>query len=1842
MRVEFYGCLAARPCASPVGIQSGKIRNTAMTASSTVNAYLGPYRARLHISGSGRFKGAWVPKIRNSNQWLQITFGRPMKITGIATQGRADAKQFVTRYLVAFSQDNVHFEYYMEYGNFKYFQANSDRFSVKDNSFSPPIKCSYFRVLPKGWYSTIALRLELYGCPENRCSMPLGVADRRIPNPLMTASSYHSFYCGPWNARLHQRRVSRLGGSWCARTNNQRQWLQIDFEALASITGVATQGRYDADQWVKSYKITFSKDGSNYYYYKERGVVKLYGGNSDRYIVVTHTFNRRIIARFIRLHPVSYHGWMSMRVEFYGCIIGPRCNRPIGIENGKIRGTQISASSEADSNHAAQLGRLNQKPSGKKIGAWAAGSVSAYQWLQIDLKIPMKLTSVTTQGRNDNTNQWVTRYLIEYSLDGAHFTTYWSQGNVYYFPGNRNRDGIVMHRLFPMPRARILRFLPKNWHRWISMRVELNGCPSGRCSLPLGLEDKRILDGALSASSFANHNLAPWLGRINSIRSWSSRVNNARQWLQIYLGNLARLTGIATQGRRDAHQWVTRYVLSYGNGMSFKAYREKRKIRMFRGNSDRNTIVSYTLLAPFTAQYVRFHPKAWRSHISMRVELYGCQKELTRLCSYPLGIQSGGVKDAQITASSIWDKYHQPYFGRLKRVRRGRNMGGWAARHNNQNQWIQFDLRRILKITMVSTQGRKIVKQWVTRYTISHSIDCVHFVPYKEKDRLKYFTGNYDGVSVVTRTLTPPIVTRCVRIHPRGWYRHISFRAELHGCTPERCDIPLGMEDGRLPDVALTASSIYHTNYAAYQGRLNSMRSGAKFGSWIAKHNNKHQWFQVDLGNRAIIIKCATQGRYDANQWVSSYTIRYGMNGFHFKIYKEGGRTRVFQGNSERQIIVMNRFLSPIRARFVRLYPRTWYGHISMRMELYGCSRGHMCNRPLGMMSGVITNTAITASSMLDKYRAPFLARLNGRRMGKYYGAWFARHNNRYQWLQIDLGRLCKIIRVGTQGSALSNYWVTTYYLSSSVDGIHFAKYRQNSRDKYFPGNRDRTTVVYNSVIPSIRARFLRFHPWSWRSHIAMRVEVFGCALGACGAPLGFEDGRLPKYNFKASSMWDARHGPWRARLNLLNSGGSGGWIPRSSNVFQYMQVDLGQISRIVAVATQGRYEANQWVKKYEISYSKGGSKFTFYSIKKKVQMFPGNSDRYTVVFNRLYPSFRGRYVRFYPKQWHSFIAMRIELYGCNQAMFRMCFRPLGMQSNHIPNSTITASSQWDKSLTPARARLNVKRVGSLGGAWCVKRNDHNQYLQIDLRKPTRITKVITQGRYDANQFVRNYYLYYSQNGRTFLPIKEGGKVKLMKGNFDRFSLVEQPIDPPVNGRYLRFNPRSWHSHICMRVEVYGCTTDYPVISRPVIRPVMRRGRSCSRIALRCNFNIRGRRKTSTLTRVEWFVNKKVTKVETVRGTHAELMENTYGFKAGTTVSCRAKTRYTNGKDWTMYQSSKDFFAGIKVHPKSLRMTDSSDWKIVRLSTLIPIRSHVNRHPSVVVNLDDHDEFVTDKCSLSLTERNRRNFGFYIKPIRDFKKIKNQKIQVWFRPIKSTPGLCGFWKGYRLPSIKVITTNRGVKKCHGTGDPHYRTFDGKYYDILRNAGTYVMTKSTRRNFEVQARIWPCWRVVCNCGVAIRENNDVVTIDMCHGPWRRTSPRVVQKSRAPLGNRMKIRRYGSGQSTRFKVMMRSGAIVEAHCQYWGMSLYLTVPGIDSGATVGLCGNNNGNAADDLERKGIYTFARKYMLKPGTTLFEKLPPRISTVRRRVRPSCSCVKKGNRRFNTCDVKPLPDTDK
>lgn len=63
-------------------------------------------------------------------------------------------------------------------------------------------------------------------------------------------------------------------------------------------------------------------------------------------------------------------------------------------------------------------------------------------------------------------------------------------------------------------------------------------------------------------------------------------------------------------------------------------------------------------------------------------------------------------------------------------------------------------------------------------------------------------------------------------------------------------------------------------------------------------------------------------------------------------------------------------------------------------------------------------------------------------------GAWCARHNNRYQWLQVDFGRAMRVIKISTQGRQDAAQWVTQYFVKYSQDGSSFAEYDENSNRK--------------------------------------------------------------------------------------------------------------------------------------------------------------------------------------------------------------------------------------------------------------------------------------------------------------------------------------------------------------------------------------------------------------------------------------------------------------------------------------------------------------------------------------------------------------------------------------------------------------------------------------------------------------------------------------------------------------------------------------------------------------------------------------------------------------------------
>lgn len=110
------------------------------------------------------------------------------------------------------------------------------------------------------------------------------------------------------------------------------------------------------------------------------------------------------------------------------------CHDPLGMENGEISDNQIIASSEWNEKHSANMARLHFNGGALgKASAWFSLTKDADQWLQIDLfslgNKYTRITGVATQGRrNENYQQWVSKYKLQYSNDGVNFRYYKEQG----------------------------------------------------------------------------------------------------------------------------------------------------------------------------------------------------------------------------------------------------------------------------------------------------------------------------------------------------------------------------------------------------------------------------------------------------------------------------------------------------------------------------------------------------------------------------------------------------------------------------------------------------------------------------------------------------------------------------------------------------------------------------------------------------------------------------------------------------------------------------------------------------------------------------------------------------------------------------------------------------------------------------------------------------------------------------------------------------------------------------------------------------------------------------------------------------------------------------------------------------------------------------------------------------------------------------------------------------------------------------------------------------------------------------------------------------------------------
>ncbi|XP_026151896.1 coagulation factor V isoform X2 [Mastacembelus armatus] len=309
-------------------------------------------------------------------------------------------------------------------------------------------------------------------------------------------------------------------------------------------------------------------------------------------------------------------------------------------------------------------------------------------------------------------------------------------------------------------------------------------------------------------------------------------------------------------------------------------------------------------------------------------------------CYRPLGLESGSVKDDQITAVNVRG-YWVPHLARLN------NQGkynAWSTEQNNS--WIQVDFQRPVVISQVATQGAKQLfhSHYVTKYSISYSTDRRKWIFYKgdSRDLRKVFTGNQDAYGTKRNTFYPPVVGRFIRLHPVDWYSKATVRMEFYGCELDGCSVPLGVESGLIEDHRITASSMASSWYGGpWKPSLARLNRPGTINAWQAKYNDMNQWLQVELPHIKKITGIITQGAkaLGKEMYVMSYILQYSDNGVHWNQYTDDENLpfKIFSGNKNNSDHVKNYIYPPIFSRFIRIIPKTWTISITLRIELLGC-----------------------------------------------------------------------------------------------------------------------------------------------------------------------------------------------------------------------------------------------------------------------------------------------------------------------------------------------------------------------------------------------------------------------------------------------------------------------------------------------------------------------------------------------------------------------------------------------------------------------------------------------------------------------------------------------------------------------------------------------------------------------------------------------------------------------------------------------------------------------------------------------------------------------------------------
>jgi len=277
-----------------------------------------------------------------------------------------------------------------------------------------------------------------------------------------------------------------------------------------------------------------------------------------------------------------------------------------------------------------------------------------------------------------------------------------------------------------------------------------------------------------------------------------------------------------------------------------------------------------------------------------------------------------------------------------------------------------------------------------------------------------------------------------------------------------------------VPDTMRSASSIHNGDNIGEghgRGRLDSPQA------WSTKNNAVGEWYQMDNGKIANISGVVIQGRANNDQRVTTFRVKYRDSG---ETWSDVDGSAIYTGNTDRDTKVEVTFATPLNTRYIRIYPETWNGHMSLRAGIISDSTN--ANETATIVD--VPDTMRSASSI---HSGDNIGEGHGRGRLDSPQAWSTQNNTIGEWYEMEMDTPTMIKGIAIRGRANNDQRVTTFKVKYVDSG---GSWTDVDSGMLFEGNYDRNSqvnVLFNTPVNTDR---VRIYPETWNGHMSLRADL--------------------------------------------------------------------------------------------------------------------------------------------------------------------------------------------------------------------------------------------------------------------------------------------------------------------------------------------------------------------------------------------------------------------------------------------------------------------------------------------------------------------------------------------------------------------------------------------------------------------------------------------------------------------------------------------------------------------------------------------------------------------------------